>query len=65
MKKIVLKKWLNNLLIGIATISFLLVAITIESDLTIQYLQFVIVNVVLFTLSTLLLIKYGRPLEED
>lgn len=65
MKKIVLKKWLNNLLIGIATISFLLVAITIESDWSIQYLQFLLINIVLFTSSTLLLIKYGRPLKED
>lgn len=65
MKKIILKKWLNNLLMGVATISFLLVAITVESDWSIQYLQFLLINIVLFTSSTLLLIKYGRPLEED
>ena len=65
MKKIVFKKWLNNLLIGVATLSFMLIATTIDSEWTIQYLQFVGVNGGLFLVSTLLLAKYGRPVEED
>ena len=64
-KRIVFKKWLNNLLIGVATLSFMLIATTIDSEWTIQYLQFVGVNGGLFLVSTLLLAKYGRPVEED
>ena len=65
MKKVVFKKWLNNLLIGVATLSFVLIATTIDSEWTIQYLQFVGVNVALFGASALLLTKWGRPVEED
>lgn len=65
MKKIVFKKWLNNLLIGVATLSFMLIAITIDSEWTTQYLQFTGVNGGLFLVSVLLLAKYGRPVEED
>ena len=65
MKKVMLKKWLNNLLMGIATISFLLIVVTIESQWTIQYLQFVGVNAILFGASALILAKWGRPIEED
>lgn len=65
MKKVMLKKWLNNLLMGVATISFLLIVVTIESQWTIQYLQFVGVNAILFGASALILAKWGRPIEED
>ena len=65
MKKIVFKKWLNNLLIGVATLSFMLIATTIDSEWTTQYLQFVGINGGLFLVSALLLAKYGRPVEED
>lgn len=65
MKKIVFKKWLNNLLIGVATLSFMLIATTIDSEWTTKYLQFVSVNGGLFLVSALLLAKYGRPVEED
>ena len=65
MKKVMLKKWLNNLLMGVATISFLLIVITIESQWTVEYLQFVGVNVILFGASTLILAKWGRPIEEE
>lgn len=65
MKKVVFKKWLNNLLMGVATLSFVLIVTTIDSEWTIQYLQFVGVNVVLFGASALLLAKWGRPVEED
>ena len=65
MKKIVFKKWLNNLLVGIAFTTFMLIAITIDSEWTTQYLQFVGVNGGLFLVSVLLLAKYGRPVEED
>ena len=65
MKKRVFKKWLNNLLVGVATLSFVLIATTIDSEWTTQYLQFVGINAILFGASTLLLVKYGRPIEED
>lgn len=65
MKKRVFKKWLNNLLVGVATLSFVLIATTIDSEWTTQYLQFVGINTILFGVSALLLVKYGRPLEED
>ena len=65
MKKVVFKKWLNNLLVGVATLSFVLIATTIDSEWTIEYLQFVGVNVALFGASALLLAKWGRPVEED
>jgi hypothetical protein len=65
MKKMVFKKWLNNLLMGVACITFMLIATTIDSEWTIQYLQFVGVNVALFGASALLLAKWGRPVEED
>lgn len=65
MKKVVFKKWLNNLLVGVATLSFVLIATTIDSEWTMEYLQFVGVNVALFGASALLLAKWGRPVEED
>lgn len=65
MKKVVFKKWLNNLLMGVATLSFVLIATTIDSEWTTQYLQFVGVNGGLFLVSALLLAKWGRPVEED
>ena len=65
MKKVMLKKWLNNLLMGVATISFLLIVVTIESQWTVEYLQFVGVNIILFGVSALILAKWGRPIEEE
>lgn len=65
MKKVVFKKWLNNLLVGVATLSFVLIATTIDSEWTKEYLQFFGVNVILFGTSALLLAKWGRPVEED
>lgn len=64
-KRIVFKKWLNNLLIGIATISFILIATTIDCEWTTEYIHFISVNGILFIVSSLLLAKYGRPIEED
>ena len=43
-KRIVFKKWLNNLLIGIATISFILIATTIDSEWTTEYIHFISVK---------------------
>ena len=65
MKKVVFKKWLNNLLVGVATLSFVLIATTIDSEWTKEYLQFAGANVILFSVSALLLAKWGRPVEED
>ena len=65
MKKRVFKKWLNNLLIGIASVSFVLIATTIDSEWTREYLLFLGSNFGLFVVSALLLAKWGRPIEED
>lgn len=65
MKKMVFKKWLNDLLVGVALITFMLIATTIDSEWTTQYLQFVGVNGGLFLASVALLAKWGRPVEED
>lgn len=65
MKKRVFKKWLNNLLIGIASVSFVLIATTIDSEWTREYLLFLGSNFGLFVASALLLAKWGRPIEED
>lgn len=65
MKKMVFKKWLNDLLVGVALITFMLIATTIDSEWTTQYLQFVGVNGGLFLVSVALLAKWGRPVEED
>ena len=65
MKKLVFKKWLNNLLVGVACIAFMLIVTTIDSEWTTQYLQFAGANVILFGASVTLLAKWGRPVEED
>lgn len=65
MKKVVFKKWLNNLLVGVAMTTFILIASTIDNEWTTQYLQFLSVNGGLCLVSTLLLAKWGRPVEED
>lgn len=64
-KRIVFKKWLNNLLIGVATISFILIATTVDCEWTTEYLYFISVNGILFIVSSLLLYKYGRPIIEE
>ena len=65
MKKMVFKKWLNDLLVGVALITFMLIATTIDSEWTTQNLQFVGDNGGLFLASVALLAKWGRPVEED
>mgnify|MGYP006383173945 CR=1 FL=1 len=63
--KVMLKSWLNNLVMGIAVVSFLAIVITIDSQWTSQYFQFVGVNAIMFVSSALILAKWGRPIEED
>lgn len=65
MERLVFKKWLNNLLIGIACVTFMLIATTIDSEWTKDYLQFAGANTILFGVSVALLAKWGRPVEED
>jgi hypothetical protein len=65
MKKVVFKKWLNNLLVGVAMTTFILIASTIDNEWTTQYLQFLSVNGGLCLASALLLAKWGRQVEED
>lgn len=63
--KVMLKSWLNNLVIGIAVVSFLAIVITIDSQWTSQYFQFVGINAIAFLVSAVILAKWGRPIEED
>lgn len=64
MKKYVLKKWFQKVLEIVACLSLMLIVCTIDSEWTNAYLQFLLVNCLLFALSSHLLIKYGRQ-EED
>lgn len=65
MERLVFKKWLNNLLVGVAYITFMLITTTIDSEWTKDYLQFAGANAILFITSVALLAKWGRPVEED
>ena len=64
MKKYVLKKWFEKVCEIIACLTLMLIVCTIDSEWTTTYLQFLIVNCLLFALSSHLLIKYKRQ-EED
>lgn len=65
MKKVILKKWLDNLLKGVASVSSMLIAITIDSDFTLGYFLFLGIDITILVGSVLILKKYGRPMEED
>lgn len=65
MKKMVFKKWLNDTLMGIGALAFMLIATTIESDWTKEYFIFVGINIAVMVVVALLLHKWGRPYEEE
>lgn len=64
MEKRIFKKWVNNLLVGIAFIGIFMLIITIDSEWTKEYFIFVTINLGLFAFSSLLLAKWGRPISE-
>lgn len=64
MEKRIFKKWVNNLLVGIAFMSLFMLIITIDSEWTKEYFIFVAINLGLFAFGSLLLAKWGRPISE-
>lgn len=59
-KQLTLRKGIENFLIIITTISFILIMTTIESDWTIDYLTFVLINVIIITINIIILKNYGK-----
>lgn len=59
-KQLTLKKGIENLLLTIITLSFMLIMVTIESDWTKEYLLFVLVNIGVIALNVAILKKYGK-----
>ena len=59
-KQLTLKKGIENLLLIITTLSFMLIMTTIESAWTKEYLIFLLINVSIVVINTLILKKYGK-----
>ena len=59
-KQLTLKKGIENLLLIITTLSFMLIMTTIESDWTKEYLIFLLMNASIVVINTLILKKYGK-----
>ena len=59
-KQLTLKKGIENLLLVITTLSFILIMTTIESEWTKDYLFFVLTNVSIITINVLILKKFGK-----
>lgn len=59
-KQSTLKKGIENLLLIITTLSFMLIITTIESNWTKEYLIFLLINVSVVVINTLILKKYGK-----
>lgn len=59
-KQLTLRKGIENLLLIITTLSFMLIMTTIESDWTKEYLIFLLINVGIVVINTLILRKYGK-----
>lgn len=55
-----LKKGVQGVLVFIAVISFILIACTIDSEWSLFYLLFLLINTAMFFASVLILKKYGR-----
>ena len=64
-KRVYLKKWLERVLSAIACITFMLIAITIDSEWTKEYLLFLLINMTLFVSSSYLLINYSKEIVEE
>ena len=59
-KQLILKKGIENLLIVITTICIMLIMTTIESDWTLEYLVFVLINVGIIIINVKILKNYGK-----
>ena len=59
-KQLTLKKGIENLLLVITTLSFILIMTTIESEWTLTYLAFVLVNSSIIAINVKILKHYGK-----
>ena len=59
-KQLTLKKGIENLLLIITTLSFILIMTTIESEWTAEYLVFVLINVGIIIINVKILKNYGK-----
>ena len=59
-KQLTLKKGIENLLLIITTLSFMLIMTTIESEWTLEYLAFVLINVGIIAINVKILKHYGK-----
>lgn len=59
-KQLTLKKGIENLLLIITTLSFILIMTTIESEWTLEYLVFVLINVGIIAINVKILKRYGK-----
>jgi hypothetical protein len=59
--RFVLKKGWQTLLEIIATLTFMLLVSTVDSDWTIEYFKFVGILIAMFSVSVTLIAKFGNP----
>jgi len=60
MKKLVLKESVEKVLVIIMAISIVLLMTTLESQWTLNYGLFVVINVAIVTINGLILAKFGK-----
>lgn len=60
MKKIVLKNWFENTLIAMMFISLGAIITTADSELSIEYIIFVVINLIVFASCSLTIVRFGR-----
>lgn len=59
-KQLTLRKGIEQLLVVITTICIMLIMTTIESDWTLEYLVFVLINVGIILINVKILKNYGK-----
>lgn len=64
-RKIYIKMWLEHLFAFLMVMSFSLIVMSVDSQWTLQYLQFVLVNALICFISYKILKKYGRYYLQD
>ena len=65
MKKLVFKKWLNDILVCLCAFSILLILMSVDSYWNIEYFKFVLSNVLIASISSFLLYKWGRKFDDE
>lgn len=64
-KKVYIKMWLEHLFAFLMVMSFSLIVMSVDSQWTLQYLQFVLVNALICFVSYKILKNYGRYYLQD